>query len=452
MLLEPQKSSQRAAELRNSENFLPMIAALPGVKAVSPAVNGSGFIARRAQSAQVSINGVEPGLESAIVNLDYYLVEGTARLSAGTVLLGKTLADDLGVRLGQTVRLTSPLGIEQVVTVTGLYQLGSGGLDRYTAYVSIGTARILFARPQGLTQIEIKLDDIHAADAMTRHIAALTGLLAKSWTDQAAQLVDALNAQAQVGYMLKPMALITIVIGVASALLLSTYRRRPEIGIMRAMGAAQWFVVTVFVLQGALIGLVGGLVGPGHGDRAMTALLEVRDLGKAFGAGNTETRVLQGLNLALEEGDLAALFGPSRSGKSTLLTILGTLMQPTSGSHVKLGQDLVASSDRELTNFRNLHIGFVFQFHNLLPDFTALENVLFPTAVHERRETETARIRGRELLTRMGLADRIDFPTANLSGGQKQRVARALMNRSNWCWAMNRPATLTGNPRCRSWT
>ena len=108
MLLEPQKSSQRAAELRNSENFLPMIAALPGVKAVSPAVNGSGFIARRAQSAQVSINGVEPGLESAIVNLDYYLVEGTARLSAGTVLLGKTLADDLGVRLGQTVRLTSP--------------------------------------------------------------------------------------------------------------------------------------------------------------------------------------------------------------------------------------------------------------------------------------------------------------------------------------------------------
>ena len=287
-----------------------MIAALPGVKAVSPAVNGSGFIARRAQSAQVSINGVEPGLESAIVNLDYYLVEGTARLSAGTVLLGKTLADDLGVRLGQTVRLTSPLGIEQVVTVTGLYQLGSGGLDRYTAYVSIGTARILFARPQGLTQIEIKLDDIHAADAMTRHIAALTGLLAKSWTDQAAQLVDALNAQAQVGYMLKPMALITIVIGVTSALLLSTYRRRPEIGIMRAMGAAQWFVVTVFALQGALIGLLGGLVGPGHGDRAMTALLEVRDLGKAFGAGNTETRVLQGLNLALEEGDLAALFGP----------------------------------------------------------------------------------------------------------------------------------------------
>jgi lipoprotein-releasing system ATP-binding protein len=95
-----------------------------------------------------------------------------------------------------------------------------------------------------------------------------------------------------------------------------------------------------------------------------------------------------------------------------------------------LGQDLITSADRELTVFRNMHIGFVFQFHNLLPDFTALENVMFPTAVREGRETPTARARGRELLVRMGLSDRIDFPSANLSGGQKQRVAvaRALMN------------------------
>lgn len=95
-----------------------------------------------------------------------------------------------------------------------------------------------------------------------------------------------------------------------------------------------------------------------------------------------------------------------------------------------LGVDLVAATDAELTEFRNLHIGFVFQFHNLLPDFTALENVIFPTAIREGRETAAARKRGAELLTRMGLKDRIHFPSANLSGGQKQRVAvaRALMN------------------------
>ncbi|TGD41538.1 ABC transporter ATP-binding protein [Pseudotabrizicola sediminis] len=162
----------------------------------------------------------------------------------------------------------------------------------------------------------------------------------------------------------------------------------------------------------------------------MTALLEVSDLVKTFGTGEAETRVLRGLSLTLEKGEMAALLGPSGSGKSTLLTILGTLMKPTSGHYTMLGQDLVAADDRALTEFRNCHIGFVFQFHNLLPDFTALENVVFPTAVRMGRETPAALQRGRELLTRMGLEARIDFPSANLSGGQKQRVAvaRALMN------------------------
>jgi lipoprotein-releasing system ATP-binding protein len=162
----------------------------------------------------------------------------------------------------------------------------------------------------------------------------------------------------------------------------------------------------------------------------MSALLEVRDLFKTYGTGEAATRVLRGQSLRLEAGEMAALLGPAGAGKSTLLTILGTLMKPTSGHYEMLGQDMIAADDRALTEFRNAHIGFVFQFHNLLPDFTALENVIFPTAVRDGRETPAARTRGRELLVRMGLADRIDFPTANLSGGQKQRVAvaRALMN------------------------
>ncbi len=159
-------------------------------------------------------------------------------------------------------------------------------------------------------------------------------------------------------------------------------------------------------------------------------LLEVRDLVKTYGSGEATTRVLRGLNLRLGTGELSALLGPSGSGKSTLLTILGTLMKPTSGQYDMLGEDLIGAGDAELTAFRNQHIGFVFQFHNLLPDFTALENVIFPTAVREGRESASARARGRDLLVRMGLEDRVDFPVANLSGGQKQRVAvaRALMN------------------------
>jgi len=162
-----------------------------------------------------------------------------------------------------------------------------------------------------------------------------------------------------------------------------------------------------------------------------TPLIEVRNLVKTFEDGGVETRVLKGLDLTLATGELCALVGPSGSGKSTLLTILGTLARATSGRYTMLGENLMTAGDAALTEFRNAHIGFVFQFHNLLPDFTALENVLFPAALRDGRQTRAARDRARELLVRVGLEDRTDFRATKLSGGQKQRVAiaRALMNR-----------------------
>ena len=164
---------------------------------------------------------------------------------------------------------------------------------------------------------------------------------------------------------------------------------------------------------------------------AKDSLLELRDLTKTFGTGGTATHVLKNLNLTLPRGEMIALLGVSGSGKSTLLNILGTLLRPSSGSFTMLGQDLFHADDATLTDFRNRHIGFVFQFHNLLPDFTALENVLFPTAVREGRERPEAFRRGTELLELVGLSDRVGYRTSKLSGGQKQRVAvaRALMNK-----------------------
>jgi lipoprotein-releasing system permease protein len=269
-VLSVQQDAGRADPLlRSTEAFVPLIEALPGVIAVSPQVNGSGFATRGGQMLQVSVLGITPGKESAILNLDSYIIEGSARLDAGTVVIGKRLADDLKTSMGQTIRLRSSTGIEVVLTLSGIYQIGSGGPDRRTAYVSIATARRLFAMPQGVTRIEIKLADLYAADATALRVKGLTGLDATSWTKDAGQLLDALNAQAQTGYILKTFAMITIIIGVASALLLSTYRRRPEIGIMRAMGAPRWFVVVVFVSQGALIGLMGGLLGAGLGYLAL---------------------------------------------------------------------------------------------------------------------------------------------------------------------------------------
>ena len=161
------------------------------------------------------------------------------------------------------------------------------------------------------------------------------------------------------------------------------------------------------------------------------ALLSVRGLTKTYGEGEASATVLHGIDLDLRAGELAALLGPSGSGKSTLLTILGTLLRPTSGAHRMLGIDLAGASDAERTRFRSLNIGFVFQFHHLLPDLSALENVMMPAAAGAGRETAPMRARARELLDAVGLSDRVDYRPGALSGGQRQRVAvaRALMNR-----------------------
>lgn len=256
-----EKGNARTATVSDVETWRPMIETVAGVKTVSPQIGGAGFLARGAQIAQVSVIGVELGRESAILNLDGYMVEGSARLRSDTIILGQTLADDLSLTLGQTVRLQSSKGVTAVLTLGGIYLTGNGAIDAVGAFVSLSSARTLFMIPQGVTRIEIKLTDLNAADETALKIEALTGLDAVPWTDGAAQLMEALNAQAQTGYFLKTFALITIVIGVASALLLSTYRRRPEIGIMRAMGAGRNFVIFVFVTQGALIGLMGGVSG-----------------------------------------------------------------------------------------------------------------------------------------------------------------------------------------------
>ncbi len=265
ILLVQEKDTSHEARLANIDAIIPIIERLPGVTATSQQITGAGFLRRGSQSAQVSVTGVEPAKVSAIINLKSYLVEGTVELGAGKVLIGKKLADDMNFRLGETVRLQADTGIDQSLVVSGIYEIGSGGPDRRQAYVSLATARTLFTMPQGVSRIEIKLVDLYQADVTAARIEAVTGLPATSWTENAAQLLDALKAQAQTGLMLKSFALVTIIIGVASALLLSTYRRRPEIGIMRAMGAPRSFVVFVFVMQGAMIGLVGGLLGAGIG-------------------------------------------------------------------------------------------------------------------------------------------------------------------------------------------
>ena len=153
-------------------------------------------------------------------------------------------------------------------------------------------------------------------------------------------------------------------------------------------------------------------------------MIEVKNIWKSFG----ELEVLKGVNLQVEKGEIVAIIGKSGAGKTTLLQIIGTLDRPTQGQVIIDGTDVFAMKDKELAAFRNQHIGFIFQFHQLLPEFTALENVCIPAMIAREKENEYS-ARATQLLTDLGLGDRLNHKPNALSGGEKQRVAaaRALM-------------------------
>ena len=155
-------------------------------------------------------------------------------------------------------------------------------------------------------------------------------------------------------------------------------------------------------------------------------MITVQGITKSFGS----LQVLKGIDLTINQGEIVSIVGPSGAGKTTLLQIIGTLDRPDSGKVVVNHTDITTLSQKQLSDFRNKHIGFVFQFHQLLPEFTALENIMIPAFIAGKSGRE-ARARAEELLGFMGLSDRAGHKPAELSGGEKQRVAvaRALVNR-----------------------
>ena len=153
--------------------------------------------------------------------------------------------------------------------------------------------------------------------------------------------------------------------------------------------------------------------------------MEVKNITKFFGS----LQVLKGISLQVEQGEILTIMGPSGAGKTTLLQVMGTLSRPDSGAILFQGESVTGLDDRALAIFRNRQLGFVFQFHHLLPEFTALENVCMPAFIAGVSKSE-AEERGKELLDFLNLTERIHHKPGELSGGERQRVAvaRALMN------------------------
>ncbi len=173
----------------------------------------------------------------------------------------------------------------------------------------------------------------------------------------------------------------------------------------------------------------------------MNPILQLKQIRKSYNIGTSiETEILHGIDIELSAGSFSALTGPSGSGKSTLLNIIGLLEPPTSGELMIAGQSTQHISDDQLTKLRGLNIGFVFQFHHLLPAFNALENVMMPSIIHQQLEKNKAEKRAQQLLNAVGLASATQKKPNELSGGMQQRVAiaRALM--------LNPPLVLADEP------
>ena len=256
-----QKDLSRRDQIAIWQPVIPIIEKTPGITAVSPQIRGSAFLERGQTVAPVGVIGVMPGKLSEIADIDAVMVEGSSNLPADGILIGSRLARDLGLRVGQVVRLSSDRGRTRSFRIGGIFTLGIASADRQAVYMNFTTARALFDISTGISRIEIKVVPATDAADIAERLRRSTGLKATAWTEDNSQLFEGLDAQARTGIIIKAFSLITIIVGIASAMLLSIVRRQSEIGIMRAMGASKGLVISIFVLEGTLIGLVGAVVG-----------------------------------------------------------------------------------------------------------------------------------------------------------------------------------------------
>jgi lipoprotein-releasing system permease protein len=259
-LVQTQPRSQRPRSIGNWQTLLPLLAAMPEIAAVSPVVAGAGLALRGEASKSVALLGVELDRHDQIVQLRSKVVDGVARLGPGDAIVGRELADDLGARIGD--RITVAAGsVSESLRVTALVDLGVRDLNRRSVFVSLRSAQSLVGLPGGVTAIELALHDVWSAQGVADKLAARLAHEVESWQQANAQLVSALNAQSVSTALIRGVVMIVVVLGIASVLVVSVVQKRREIGILRAMGATQGQVLRVFLLQGAMVGALGSVLG-----------------------------------------------------------------------------------------------------------------------------------------------------------------------------------------------
>ena len=264
VLTETQPRAQRLRSVANWQALVPLLERLPEVAGVSPMVSGSGLALRGEASQAIALMGVDLDRYDRVVGLRSKVVSGSARLSPGEAIVGRELAKDLGVRAGD--RLTVQTGgasgtVSDSVRVTALVDLGVKDLNRRTVIVPLRAAQSLLALPGGASQLDLTLKDVWVAQTLARALQTQFPYKIESWQESNAQLVSALNAQSISTSIIRGVVLAVVVLGIASVLVVSVVQKGREIGILRAMGATRGQVLRVFLVQGAVVGVLGSVLG-----------------------------------------------------------------------------------------------------------------------------------------------------------------------------------------------
>ncbi len=260
VLSDTQPRAQRLRSVANWQALLPVLQATPGVAAVSPMVSGSGLALRGEAALAIALMGVELERYDRIVNLRSKVVAGRASLQPGEAIIGRELAADLGLRVGDRLTLRTGL-VSDSARVTALVDLGVKDLNRRTVIVPLRAAQNLQGLPGGATHLDLTVTDVWAAQALADSLRRQHPLRVESWQESNAQLVSALNAQSVSTTIIRAVVLVVVVLGIASVLVVSVVQKGREIGILRAMGATRGQMLRVFLLQGAVVGALGSLLG-----------------------------------------------------------------------------------------------------------------------------------------------------------------------------------------------
>ncbi len=258
---DTQARAQRLRTIANWPAMAALLEARPGVAAVSPMVSGAALAQRGEATRSVTVAGVEIERYARVVDLAPKTVAGTLRLAPGEAIVGRTLADDLGVRVGDRIVLLSTGAVGETLRLSALVDLGVTELNRRTVLVPLRSAQSLFDLPGGATRLDVTLDDVWAAQALAAELARQLPVKVESWQETNAQLVSALNAQTISTRLIRGVVLVVVVLGIASVLVVSVVQKQREIGILRAMGATRGQILRVFLVQGALVGALGSAFG-----------------------------------------------------------------------------------------------------------------------------------------------------------------------------------------------